>query len=84
MSGVAWRNMIETRFPLEARRRWAHKKFDLDSELVEAVRHCTKAEESFKDQLGLEKTHHNPREKGWRRGETNKNIAFKENKPKPA
>ena len=49
MSGVAWRNMIETRLLLEARRRWAHKQFDLDSEFVEAVRRCTKAEESFKE-----------------------------------
>ena len=69
---------------MEARRRWAHKKFNLDSEFVEAVRRCTKAEESFKEQLGLEKPHDNPREKGWRRGERNKNITFKENKPKPA
>ena len=60
MSGVAWRNMIEKRLPLEARRRWAHKKFDLDSEFVEAVRRYTKAEESFKEQLGLEKPHDNP------------------------
>ena len=30
MSGVAWRNMIEKRLPLEAHRRWANKKFDLD------------------------------------------------------
>ena len=28
MSGVAWRNMIENRLPLEARRRWPHKRFD--------------------------------------------------------
>ena len=83
MSGVAWRNMIEKRLPLEARRRWAPKKFDLDSEFVEAVRRCTKAEELFKEQLGLEKTHNNPREKGWGRFERNKNITFKENKPKP-
>ena len=54
MSGVAWRNMIEKRLPLEARRRWAHKKFDLDSVFVEVVRRCTKAEESFKEQLALE------------------------------
>ena len=54
MSGVAWRNMIEKWLPLEARRRWAHKKFELDSEFVEAVRPCTKAEEWFKKQLGLE------------------------------
>ena len=60
MSGVAWRNMIEKRLPLEARRRWGHKKFDLDSEFVEAVRRSTNAEESFKEQLGLEKTHDNP------------------------
>ena len=76
--------MIEKRLPLEAWRRWAHKKFDLDSEFVEAVRRCTKAEESFKEQLGLEKTHENTREKGWERGERNKNLTFKENKPKPA
>ena len=48
--------MIEKRLPLEARRRWAHKKFDLDSKFIVAVRRCTKAEESFKEQLGLEKT----------------------------
>ena len=42
------------RLPLEARRRWAHKKFDLDSEFVEEVRRCTKAEEPLKEQLGLE------------------------------
>ena len=30
MTGVAWRNMIETGLPLEARTRWAHKIFDLD------------------------------------------------------
>ena len=64
MSGVAWWNMIEKQLPLEARRRWAQKKFDLDSEFVEAVRSCTKAEESSKEQLGLEKTHDNLREKG--------------------
>ena len=84
MSGVEWWNMIEKRLPLEARRRGAHKKFDLDSEFVEAVRRGTKAEESFKEQLGLEKTHDNPREKGWGRGQRNKNITFKENRPKPA
>ena len=55
MSGLAWRNMIEKRFPLEAWRRCAHKKFDLDSEFVEAVWCSTKAEELFKEQLGLEK-----------------------------
>ena len=55
MTGVAWRNMIEKSLPWEARRRWAHKKFTLDAEFVEAVRRCTKAEESFKEQLGLEK-----------------------------
>ena len=49
MSGAVWRNMIEKRLPLEAGRRWAHKKFDLDLEFVEAVRRCTKAEESFKN-----------------------------------
>ena len=53
----------------------------MDSEFVEAVRRCIKAEESFKEQLGLEKTHDNPREKGWGRGQRNKNITFKENKP---
>ena len=84
MSGVAWRNMIEIRLPLEARRRWVHKKFSLDSEFVEAVRRCSKAEISFKEQLGLERTHDNPREKGWGRGERNKNITFKKNKIKPA
>ena len=84
VSGVAWRKMIEKRLPLDAQRRWAHKKFCLDSEFAEAVRRSTKAEESFKEQLGLEKTHDNPREKGWGRGERNKNITFKENKPKPA
>ena len=83
MSGVAWLNMIEKRLPIEARRRWAYKKFDLDSEFVEAVRRCTKAEESFKEQLGLENTHDNPQEKGCG-GERNNNITFKENKPKPA
>ena len=76
--------MIEKRLPLEARRRWAHKKHALDSEFVEAVRRCTKAEESFKEQLGLEKAHDNPREKGWGRGERNNNFTFMENKPKPA
>ena len=84
MSGVAWRNMIETRLPLEAQSRWAHKKFDLDSEFLEAVQRCTKAEESFKEQLALEGSHENPREKGWVRGERNKNLTFKENKPNPA
>ena len=84
MSGVAWRNMIEKRLPLEARRRWLHKEFDLDSEFVEAVQRSTKAEESFKEQLGLENTHDNPREMGWGHGERYKNISFKENKPKPA
>ena len=84
MSAVAWRNMIEKRLPLEARRRWAHKKFELDSEFIEVVRRCTKAEESFKEQLGLDKTHDNPRQKGWGPGERNKNITFKEIKPKPA
>ena len=84
MSRVAWRNMIEKRLPLEVRRRWGQKKFDLDSECVEAVRRCTMADKSFKEQLGLEKTHDNPREKGWGCGERNKNITFKENKPKPA
>ena len=64
MSGVAWRNMIEKLLPLEARSRWAHKKFDLDSEFVEAVLRCTKAEESCKEQLGLEKPRDNPRENG--------------------
>ena len=61
MSGLACRNMIQKRLPLEARRWWAHKKFDLDSDFVEAVRRCTKAEESFEEQLGLEKTQDNPR-----------------------
>ena len=56
MSGVASWNMIERRLPLEARRRWALKKFDLYLVFVEAVRRCNKAEESFKEQLGLEKT----------------------------
>ena len=84
MSVVACRNMIEKRLPLDARRRWTHKKFDLDSEFFEAVRHCTKAEELFKQQLGLEKPHNNAQEKRWGRGERNKNITFKENKPKPA
>ena len=76
--------MIKKRLPLEAWKRWAHKKFDLDSEFVEAVRRCTNAKKSFKEQLGLEKTDENPREKGWVRGERNKNLTFKENKPKPA
>ena len=62
MSGVAWRKRIEKGLPLEARSRWAHNKFDWDSEFVEALWRCTKAEESFKEQLGLEKTHGNPRE----------------------
>ena len=84
MSRVAWRNMIENRLPLEAPRRWAHKKFSLDSEFVEAVRRCTNAEESFKELLGLEKSHDNPRETRWECGERNKNITFKEIKPKPA
>ena len=64
MSGVAWRNMIEKGLPWDARRGWAHKKFDLDSEFVEAVRRFTKGEELFKEQLDLDKTHNNPREKG--------------------
>ena len=51
MSVVAWRNMIEKRLPLEATRRWVHKKFYLDSEFVEAVWRCTKAEESLEEQL---------------------------------
>ena len=55
MTRVAWRHMIERRLPIEARRRWAHKKFDLDSQFIERVRNCTKAEESFKEQLSLEK-----------------------------
>ena len=76
--------MIGERLPLEARRKWAHKKFDLDSEFLDAVRRCTKAEESFQERLGLAKTHDNPREKGWGRVERIKNITFKENKPKPA
>ena len=77
MCGVAWRNMIEKELPLEARRRWAHKKFDLDTEFVEAVRRCTKVEASFKEQLDPENTHDNPREKGWGCGERNQNITFR-------
>ena len=84
MAGVAWRNMIEKLLPLEAPTGWAHRKFDLDSEFVEAVRRCTIAEESFKEQLGLEKPLENSRERRWGRGERNKNITFDENKPKPA
>ena len=56
----------------------------MDSEFVEAVPCSTKAEESFKEKLGLEKPHNNLSEKGSGRGERNKNITFKENKPKPA
>ena len=37
MSGVAWRHMIQKRLLMEARRGWAHEKFDLDSELIETV-----------------------------------------------
>ena len=44
MSGVAWGNMIEKGLHFEARRRWAHKNFALDSEFVEAIRRCTKPE----------------------------------------
>ena len=55
--------MIEKQLALEARRRWVHKKVDVDSEFIEAVRRCSKAEESFKEQLGLEKTHDNPPQK---------------------
>ena len=84
MARVAWRNMIERKVPLEAPRRWAKKKLDLDSKFVEGVRRCTKAEESFKEQLGLEKTHDKPGQKGWGRGERNKNITCKKNKPKTA
>ena len=56
MTGVAWHHMIEKRLPIAARRQWAHKKFDLDSQFIESDRNCTKAEESFKEQLGLEKS----------------------------
>ena len=73
MSGVAWRNMIEKRLPLEARRRWAHKTSDLDSEFVEAVRRCTKAEELFKEQLGLEKPTTTPEKKD---GDVKKEIGI--------
>ena len=76
ISGVPWRNMIKKRLPLEARRRWAHRKFDLYWEFVEAVWRCIKGEESLKEQLGLKNTHDNPRDKVWGRGEWNKNITF--------
>ena len=56
MTGVAWGHMIEKQLPIEARRRWANKKFDLDSEFIETVRNCATAEESFKEQLGIEKS----------------------------
>ena len=85
MTGVAWRHMIEKRLPIEARRRWAHKKFDLDSQFIETVRNCTKAEESFKEQLGLEKSTEHPKDRKWGKSEPNKsNIAFKDNRTKPA
>ena len=85
MTGVAWRHMIEKRLPIEARRRWAHKKFDLDSQFIESVRNCTKAEESFKEQLGLEKSTEDPKDRKSGKSETNKsNIAFKDNRTKPA
>ena len=85
MTGVAWRHMIEKRLPIEARRRWAHRKFDLDSQFIESVRNCTKAEESFKEQLGLEKSTEHPKNRKWGKSETNKsNIAFKDNRTKPA
>ena len=85
MTGVAWRHMIEKRLPIEARRRWAHKKFDLDSQFIETVRNCTKAEESFKEQLGLEKSTEHPKQRKWGKSEPNKsNIAFKDNRTKPA
>ena len=45
MTGVGRRHMIEKRLPIEARLLWAYKKFDLDSEFIETVRNCTKAEE---------------------------------------
>ena len=84
MTGVAGRHMIEKRLPIEARRRWAHKNFDLDSEFIETVRNCTKAEESFKEQLGLEKSREDPKELKWGKSEPNEsNIAFKDNRTKP-
>ena len=65
MTAVAWRHIIEKRLPIEVRRRWARKKFDLDSQCIETVRNCTKAEESFKEQLGLEKSKEHPKDRKW-------------------
>ena len=85
MTGVAWRHMIEKRLPIEARKRWAHKKFDLDSQFIETVRKCTKAEESFKEQLGLEKSTEHTKDRKWGKSEPNKSdIAFKNIRTKPA
>src|SRR6266404_8217191 len=72
VTGIAWRTLVERRLPIEARRRWSHKKFDLDSEFIEAVRNCTKAEESFKEQLGLGRNEEPRKDKEWGRGEKRK------------
>ena len=85
MTGVEWQHMIEKRLPIEARRRWAHKKFDLYSEFIETVQNCPKAEESFKEQLRLEKLKEHPKERKWGKSEPNQNnIAFEDNQTKPA
>ena len=85
MTGVAWWHMIEKRLPIEARRRWANKKFNLDSQFIETVRNGTKAEESLKEQLGLEKLTEHPKDRKWGKSGPNKsNIAFKDNQTKPA
>ena len=85
MTGVAWRHSIEKRLPIEARRRRAHKKVDLDSQFIKTVRNCTKAEQLFKEQLGLEKSPEHPKDRKWGKSEPNKsNIALKDNRTKPA
>ena len=85
MTGVAWRHMIEQRLWIEASWRWAHKKFDLDYQFIETVWKCTKAEELFKEQLGLEKWTKHPKEQKWGKSEPNKsNMALKDYQTKPA
>lgn len=81
MTGVAWRHLIEKGMPMEARRRWAYKEFNFDSEFIETVRNCNKAKESFKEQLGHEKSTEHQKERKW--GKPNKNnIALRDNRTK--
>ena len=55
------------------------------TQFIKTVRNCTKAEDSFQEQLGLEKSTEHPKDRKRGKSEPNKsNIAFKDNQTKPA